>query len=208
MARKLDGASKAEGRAATRHNSHFDSRARASDDDNERSRRGNPFDSLGSDFVFALNDLATRLASKRGTLGYASADVLARCDTIETHSDMLIRFENKCNGNPRSRFLPPASAHPGRHPRFVSHSPGREVVSRATFIAGRTWRNYPAAKSTPPTRVLTCVCARARASCTTRPCPPHGRRDHLKKQKRRKKMMRCARETETVESFQRERRRG
>jgi len=207
------------GRAATRHNSHSDSRARASNNDNERSQRGNPFDpfdpfDLGSDFVFAPNDLA---ASKRGTLGYASTDVLVRYDTIETHSDMLIRFENKCNSNPPFS-VPPSRVRAPRHPWFVSHSPGRAVVSRATFIAGRTWRNYPAAKSAPPTRIpharvcvcvcmCVCVCVCARASCTTRPCPPHGRRDHLKKQKRGKKMMRCARETETVESFQRERER-
>jgi len=155
------------GRAATRHNSHSDSRARASNNDNERSQRGNPFDpfdpfDLGSDFVFAPNDLA---ASKRGTLGYASTDVLVRYDTIETHSDMLIRFENKCNSNPPFS-VPPSRVRAPRHPWFVSHSPGREVVSRATFIAGRTWRNYPAAKSAPPTRipharVCVCVCVRA-----------------------------------------------
>lgn len=37
---------------------------------------------------------------------------------------------------------------------------------------GRTWRNYPAAKSAPPTRASH-VCERA--SRTTCPCPPHGR---------------------------------
>lgn len=51
-------------------------RARAPDNDNERSRRGNPFD-LAADFVFSLRMISP---SKRDTLWYTSADVLAWCD--------------------------------------------------------------------------------------------------------------------------------
>lgn len=172
VARKLDGASK--GRAA-RYNSHSDSRARPSDNDNERSRRGNPFD-LGADFVFR-SEWSRRVSAARSGTHRRTCSPDA---TIETHSDMLIRFENKCNGNPPLSFLPPASAPPA----YLSF-PRQRSCSRAIFIANRTLLNYPAAaKSAPSTRVSH-VCARAfRTTC---PCPHRGRGDHLKNKKQEEK---------------------
>lgn len=164
--------------------------ARASDDDNERSRRGNPFD-LGADFVFR-SEWSRRVSAARSGTHRRTCSPDA---TIKTHSDMLIRFENKCNGNPPLSLLPPAL--PASPARFSF--PRQRSCSRAIFIASRTLRNYPAAKSAPPTRVPH-VCARFSHDMSV--SAPRSRGPFKKQKEKEKKMMRCTRETETVESFQ------
>jgi len=92
------------------------------------------------------------LPSKRGMLEYASVNVLGRCDNRDS-----LRHANSVREQVQPPFslLPPASALSA--PPTCFSLPRQRNCSRATFIAGRTSRNYPAAKSAPPT------CARARA---------------------------------------------
>lgn len=141
--------------------------------------------------------------SKRNTLEYTSADVLVRCDDRDSLRHANSAREQVQRQPPRSRSsLSFASALPA--PPVCFSFPRQRSCSRATFIASRTSRNYPAAKSAPPTRAPH-VCARL--SHDTSVSAPRSRGPFKKQKRRGKKMMRCSRETETVESFQRERRR-
>lgn len=124
--------------------------------------------------------------SKRDTLEYTSADVLVRCDDRDSLRHANSVREQVQRQPPRSRAsLSSASALPA--PPVCFSFPRQRSCSRATFIASRTSRNYPTAKSAPPT-CAPHVCARARAPpCMTRPCPPHGRGHRLKNKKVEKK---------------------
>lgn len=142
--------------------------------------------------------------SKRDTLEYTSADVLVRCDDRDSLRHANSVREQVQRQPPRFRSsLSSASELPA--PPVCFSFPRQRSCSRATFIASRTSRNYPAAKSAPPTHAPH-VCARL--SHDTSVSAPRSRGPFKKQKRRGKKMMGCARETETVESFQRERRRG
>lgn len=145
--------------------------------------------------MFSLRMISS--TSKRGTLGYASADMLARCDDRDSLRHANSIREQVQRRPPLFSLIPPASALRG--------TPGREVV--LVQLSSRAELREIIRRRSPrrPHVCPTCV----RASRMTRPCPPHvrSRRDHLKNKKEEEKNDEV-RTRKTVESFQRERRRG
>jgi len=143
----------------TRYNSHSDSRT--SRTTAMRNRGGATPASVEGDGLCFRSEWSLRVSAARSATHRQTNSPDA---TIETHSDMLIRFEN-------SETTTPARALPSP---VVSHSPSEEVV-RKTFIAGKTSRNYPTNARRPTHVSCVCfICVCARASRTIRPCPPHG----------------------------------